>query len=186
MNKRKLKWNYIEFTFFQNVENTSIKDKYKNLILGNIRNGIFIPKLFLKIMPIVFVIYMINVHLNIYVDLPSFVPEKYHYQFIPYLFRVTLTLYSCGSLFFVLAFDTIVICHFVHLEAQFDLLAYQFKRIIDDLEANKKDEIIKCIKYHRFLLRFSQRTKEIFFVFCLIYFVMVLFIIGSQMFILAL
>lgn len=157
--KNNLKCNYREFKLFWNVEDSQIKQKHKTMILNNIKRGILIPKLFLYLMPFTCVIYLYKIFKNFQVHLPPFVPERYRFKFVPYLVRLAISLFPFLNAPFVLGFDTIIICNFVYLEAQFDLLAYRLNDVINGAKLNKRRKLIASMKYHCFLLKFVHCKK---------------------------
>lgn len=141
---------------FRKIKNGQIKDKRKAAILRNAKNGQRVPKIYLIFLPLVCILYIYNIYEKYYAYLPSFVPKKYHFKYFPHFIKTSIYLFTCCGTPFVASFDVIVICTCISLEAQFDLLAYELKGIIDNSTANVRNEVIKSIHYHSFLLKLNQ------------------------------
>lgn len=153
MYEKELRCNYEEMKLFRKIEEICIKDKHKSMILRNIDNGMLFPKLFVYMAPFTITIYLYNIYVDFYAQLPPFVPQKYHYKCLPFIIKGTITIFEFAALPFILAFDIIVIYTCVSIEAQFEALGYEMKNIINSSNGDKRDKIINWIEYHSFLLK---------------------------------
>lgn len=159
--KYNLKSNYKESMLFWKIQNVRIKKEHKVRILKNIKQGIFVPKLFLYLMPLTTVLYVYNIYKDFNMKLPSFIPKQYHMKFLNGLINFAVIQYLCCNTPFILSFDIIAIYTCVYLEAEFELLGYELKRIVNEKLDGKREELIECINYHVFLLKYLRTTLKL-------------------------
>lgn len=136
------------------MDDVDIDSEQKVTIEKSIKKGLIVPKVFLYLMPLTCIVYISNLVKDFYVNLPPFIPEQYHFDFIPYFLKVSIVIYQLCNAPFLLAFDFVIICTIVHLEAQLEVLGYKLKKVVDS-GINQRDEVVKCMVYHTFLLEYD-------------------------------
>lgn len=138
---------------FWKLNEVKIEETYKTKMLKSYKLDLLPLKVFYLISLFGQVLYFYNITHNIDSHFLKFLPMKLRFKYYVFVFRFFALVLQFWTCLLVLAFNTVLVYSCLILTAQFQMLGQRLKIIINE-EDYKKSELIVCIKYHNFLIRY--------------------------------
>lgn len=151
--KNELRANLDDMSEFWILSKMEFGEKCKTKIMTTAQKNLHLIKFFIYTTPIIIAVYFLEVYNNFQVCFPEFVPDNLKSHFVKITLKLFLFIFAFFNVYFLVIFDTLTVCTIVYLKMQFQMLGYRLEDVVNKLETNKREEIIKCINYHCFLIR---------------------------------
>lgn len=152
--KNNLRANYYDMkSHFWILDDVEIREKRKEKILKSASKNLYLLKFFIYSTPLLLLAFFAELYNNFILFFPDFVPDILQSNFVKILIKCSIFIFECFNISFLISFDTVIVCTIIYLKMQFDILGVKLQEVIDIVKISKREELIKCINYHCFLIR---------------------------------
>lgn len=138
---------------FWKPNEVQIEEADKDKILKSYKLDLLPLKSYFYLVMLGQILYLYNLIVNVNSSFLQFLPTELRFRYYVSVFCFFAIVLQFWAAFMVLVFNSLIVYSSLILTAQFQMLSQRLKIIINE-ESYKKNELIICINYHDFLIRY--------------------------------